>query len=210
MIDTVLNWFALYGAQALFFALFAGQTGIVPVPTTIVLLTVGALLLDTAISATSVFAWCVSGAVVGDQFGYALGRAGGPRFAAKLQGSRWAPMFERAETYSAKWGALGVFFSRWLVSPIGPYLNYLVGMTKLNWFKFSTMSLAGEAIWISGCLTLGYMFSASITSIDGLLANITWAVGALIATLFIWSRIKKFVANQGNEQESTDPDKGSI
>lgn len=194
MIDIVLNWFALYGVQVLFIALFAGQTGIVPVPTTIVLLTVGALLADGAVSSISVFFSCISGALLGDQFGYAVGRAGGPTFAAKLHGSRWAPMFDRAERYSAKWGALGVFFSRWLVSPIGPYLNYLVGMTKLNWFKFSSMSLAGETIWIAGCLSLGYMFSASITSIDGLLANITWFVGALIATLFIWSRVKKAIA----------------
>lgn len=199
MIDSVLTWFALYGVQALFFALFAGQTGIIPVPTTIVLLTVGALLVDRTVAPVSVFISCLAGAALGDQFGYAVGRAGGPSLAAKLTKSRWGDAFVRAERYSSKWGALGVFFSRWLVSPIGPYLNYLVGITKLNWAKFTSMSLAGEAIWISGCLALGYAFSASIGSIDKFLSNLTWFIGAGLATYFIWTRIRTAIHNHRSD-----------
>jgi membrane protein DedA with SNARE-associated domain len=194
MIDTVLTWFALYGVQALFVALFAGQTGIIPVPTTIVLLTVGAILVDKTVAPINVFLACICGAALGDQFGYAVGRAGGPAFASYLADSRWSKMFKRAEMYSQRWGAIGIFFSRWLVSPVSPYLNYLVGITGLSWLKFTVMSICGEIIWIAGFLSIGYWFSASITSIDSLVANIVFFIGGLIATLFFWSRAKKSLA----------------
>ncbi|MEM5500766.1 DedA family protein [Ahrensia kielensis] len=194
MIDTVLTWFALYGVQTLFVALFAGQTGIIPVPTTIILLTVGTMLVDKTVAPINVFLSCLSGAILGDQFGYAIGRAGGPAFAAYLADSRWGKMFKRAEMYSLKWGAIGVFFSRWLVSPVGPYLNYLVGMTGLPWLRFTIMSACGEAVWIAGFLAIGYGFSASITSIDSLVANVSFFIGGLVATLFFWSRVKRSLA----------------
>lgn len=194
MIDIVLTWFALYGVQTLFVALFAGQTGIIPVPTTIVLLTVGAMLVDKTVAPLNVFLSCLSGALLGDQFGYWTGRAGGPAFAAYLSDSRWGKMFKRAEMYSLRWGAIGVFFSRWLVSPVGPYLNYLVGMTGLPWLKFTIMSVSGETIWIAGFLAIGYGFSASITSIDTLVANVSFFVGGLVATYFFWTRVKRTLA----------------
>ncbi|MDZ7822698.1 MAG: DedA family protein [Ahrensia sp.] len=193
MIETVLTWFALYGVQALFIALFAGQTGIIPVPTTIIMLTVGAILVDSDVSPINTFISCLLGAVLGDQFGYAVGRAGGPKLNARLQGSRWSKVLKRAENYSLKWGAIGVFLSRWLVSPVGPYLNYLVGMTKMPWLSFTAMSIVGEAIWIVGFLSIGYAFSASITKIDAVVANVTWFIGALFVTAFLWTRVRKAI-----------------
>lgn len=191
MIETVLNWFALYGVAVLFIAILAGQTGVIPVPTTIILLTVGALLEDGSVNPLYVLITSVFGAVLGDQFGYTVGRMGGLTLLSRIEATRWGPMIERAERYSSKWGSFGVFFSRWLVSPVGPYVNYLVGMTKMPWLRFSLMSVAGEIVWIAGCLGLGYGFSASIPSIDALLANMTWFVGALIATVFLGLRVKR-------------------
>lgn len=202
MTDTLLNWFSLYGAYALVAALMIGQTGI-PVPTSILLLTVGAMLADGIIGPFTVFFSSLVGASAGDQIGYHIGRAGGPPLSARIHGSRWHHLLERAERYSDRWGAPGVFFSRWLVSPVGPYINYLAGMTKLPWYRFTLMSVSGEAIWIAGYLSLGALFSTSISAVNELLANFTWFAGALAVSIYLGFRVRK-VLNRPEKQDADE------
>lgn len=184
MTDLLLNWFSLYGIPLVLVALVFGQMGI-PVPTSILLLTIGAMLVDSVYNPLLIFAVAVVGAVIGDQIGYWLGRRGGEPLVERLKAGKYAKLMARAEYFSTRFGAFGVFITRWLVSPVGPYVNYVVGMTKLSWSKFTTMSIAGESIWIGLYLGLGYAFSKSIASLNDFLANFTWFAGALIVTVFL-------------------------
>lgn len=190
MADLLLSWFAVYGTPLLVAALVFGQTGI-PVPTSILLLTVGALLSDSAYSPAAVFVSGLVGAIIGDQIGYWIGRLGGEKVVNRIRNSRYSHMVEKAERFSTRWGATSVFFTRWLVSPVGPYLNYLVGMTKLSWPRFTAMSVAGEALWIAMFLTIGHQFRQSIAETDDLLANLTWFAGATIAAVVLGRRFRR-------------------
>lgn len=184
MTDLLLSWFSLYGIPLVLIALIFGQMGI-PVPTSILLLTVGAMLPDSVYNPFVVFGVAVTGAVIGDQVGYWVGRRGGEPLVERLKAGKYSKLMVRAEYFSTRFGAFGVFITRWLVSPVGPYVNYVVGMTKLSWSKFTTMSLTGEAIWIGLYLSLGYVFSRSIASLNDFLVNFTWFAGALITTVFL-------------------------
>ncbi|QKV18027.1 DedA family protein [Oricola thermophila] len=185
MTDAILYYFALYGTPALFAITAVGQFGF-PVPTSILLLTAGALLSDGDLSLWPVFFWSLAGAVAGDHVGYAAGR-----FAAvgiRRQFDRWPAArthLQKAEAFTRKWGDGSVFFSRWLVSPIGPYVNLTSGLALYPLYRFTLADIAGEVVWIGGYLLLGNMFAQSISEISGIVANAAWAIAAAITAAFL-------------------------
>lgn len=196
MTEEILALFALYGLPGICVILAAGQFG-VPLPTSILLMTAGALIADGDLSAAQVFAWALAGAVLGDQSGYAVARLGGRSLLGRVfrGGASDTGNFARAERFSAKWGGFGVFFSRWLVSPLGPWINLTSGLTRYHWGKFLLWDLAGETVWIIGYLSIGYAFSRSIASIAELLANLGWLIGAAALTVLlgvlVWRAVKR-------------------
>lgn len=187
----LLDLFAIYGLASVFFILALGQFG-VPLPTSILLMTVGALLVDGDLSAAQAFLWSLGGAVLGDQLGFATGRFGGNRLRDYVSGHEaLARRMATAEAYSARWGAMGVFLTRWLFSPLGPVVNIASGAAGLRWPVFLFWDIAGESVWIGGYLTIGYLFSSSISAIANLVANAAWLLAALAVTLFLGWRVLK-------------------
>jgi membrane protein DedA with SNARE-associated domain len=192
----LLEFFTVYGLSAVVVILAMGQFG-VPLPTSILLMTVGALLVEGDISATEAFFWSLGGAVAGDQLGFAVGRFGGqgvrnyvankPRLEAQLA---------KAEAYSAQWGAMGVFLTRWLISPLGPMVNVVSGLARMRWLTFLAWDIAGETIWVGGYLALGYLFSSSISAIADLISNAAWLLAAAAVTLFLGWRLIKAARRQ--------------
>ncbi|MCR4268985.1 DedA family protein [Nitratireductor sp. ZSWI3] len=182
MSEAVLALFALYGLPGVCAILAAGQVG-VPLPTSILLMSVGALLADGDLSPASAFFWALAGAIAGDQAGYAAARFGGRRLLDRfVNGALGKDGLARAERLSAKWGGLGIFFSRWLVSPLGPWINLTSGLSRYPWGRFLFWDVVGEALWIAVYLAVGYGFSRSIAGLAELIANLGWLIGAAALT----------------------------
>lgn len=188
MTELVLEWFSSYGVVALLLALFFGQMG-VPIPTSILLLTVGAMLAESGLSILAIVGASIAAASAGDQAAYWIGRVGGERLAHRAQKGRFARLWQRAERTAGRWGEWTVFLSRWLVSPPGPYINYLVGAVGMRWPRFTIMALAGETIWIVSYLSIGAAFRNSIAVVNDTLANAIWFVGAGIVTVYLGTRV---------------------
>jgi len=129
-----------------------------------------------------------SGAIFGDQIGYAFGRYGGlPLLAAVTKRIGEADKVEQAEAYSHKWARWGIFFSRWLIGPLGPWTNVTSGLTKYPWVRLIVLDLAGEVLWLLIYVSLGRAFSDQVQTIASLLGNLTWViVGLLVAGLLGW------------------------
>lgn len=194
MIEAMTGLFALYGLSGLALTIAFGQAGI-PLPTSILLMSAGALMSNGDISAAEAVMWALAGAVAGDQFGYFVGRLG--REYIEAAGSRrpWlAGGLSKGQEFNAKWGAWSVFFSRWLVSPLGPWVNLTSGIAGYRWPLFTFWGVLGEAIWVSTHLTVGYVFSASIAGVAQIIANAGWAIGGLAVTALtgwlLWRRVR--------------------
>lgn len=129
-----------------------------------------------------------AGAVIGDQIGYAFGRYGGrPLLAAVTRRIGGADKVEQAEAYSRKWAGWGIFFSRWLIGPLGPWINVTSGLTEYPWARFLALDVAGEVLWLVIYVSLGRAFSDQVQTIASLLGNLTWViVGLLAAALLGW------------------------
>jgi len=100
-----------------------------------------------------------AGSVLGDQIGYGLGRWGGrlaEGFSRKLGGEE---KLKSAEAFAKRWGGTGIFFSRWLVTPLGPWLNLTSGMAAYSWPRFVFWDVIGEVLWVVLYVMLGELFS---------------------------------------------------
>ncbi len=162
----------------------------VPVPSSILMVAGGAFSASGDLAFIPTAAAALAGALAGDQAGYAIGKRGG-RALSTAPGASHGPestkqaLIRRAREFSARWGAMGVFLSRWLFSPLGPYVNFISGATGLGWRAFTLWGGLGETVWVLLYTGLGYVFSDQIQMVADIASNISGflAAGALALVL---------------------------
>lgn len=176
-----------YGLPALFLILLVTSAG-APFPDSLLLVAVGSFVAQGDLQFVPVVVVGTLGAVAGDQIGYAIGYWGGRPLAARVAG---AERIAKAEAFSRKWGGPGIFFSRWLVGPLGPWINITSGMTVYPWLRFAVLDVAGELIWVLLYVSLGRAFSDKVQAMADLLGNLTWVVlGIGVTALLGWKLLQ--------------------
>jgi membrane-associated protein len=194
--EALMLFVSEYGALALFVILAVNCLG-VPFPTSLIMLAAGSLVEQGEMALVAVLAGSIAGAVAGDQLGYFIGRFGGDRAARPLAARLNAGVaIARAEAFMQKWGGIGVFLTRWLLSPLGPYVNFVAGMTRYSWPSFSFWDLLGESLWVVGYVMLGVTFSRSVQNLASLLGNFTWFLVFAAATLFLGWKVIGFLGRR--------------
>jgi len=183
MTQTLLALISEQGALILFVVTFLSCLAM-PVPASLMMLTAGAFVASSDLSAPLIVVACLSGAVLGDQVGFALAR----RLQEALDGylsrrPKRAALMVKARAFTDRWGGPGVFFSRCLVSPLGPYVNLTAGATGLSWPRFLIWDILGEITWVLLYLGLGYLFASQLTAISNILLNLSGLLAALVVTL---------------------------
>lgn len=194
MSETLFALVSTYGLWVVAASAFLSCLAI-PIPTAVVMLAAGAF----AAAGDLVF-WQVLGtawlaAVAGDQTGFHLGRWGGPPLIATIaRRSGRDALITRAEETVRRYGGLGVFFSTWLFAPLGPWVNLIAGAARLERWRFTLWDVAGETIWVTAYVTLGFAFgtrldelTALVTDWSGLFAS---AGAALILVVLIALRLR--------------------
>lgn len=186
MTDQLLQFVNTGGSLALALILMASCLA-VPVPAALVMMAVGSLVDQGEIEALPFFLAGLAGSVAGDQLGYLIGRTGRSWVRARTEHGWLAATLQKAERFETRWGDLGIFLSRWLLSPMGPWINLVAGMTGYSWIRFSFFGLLGETVWVAGYLALGVTFSRSVEMLSELLGSVTWfIVSALAAGILGW------------------------
>lgn len=202
----LLELLTTYGLPALFAILLATLAG-APFPDSLLLVAVGSFVAQGDLSYWPVVAVGTAGAVAGDNIGYAIGYWGGRPLATRLGGSQ---RIAKAEVFSRKWGGSGIFLSRWLVGPLGPWINLTSGLTTYPWPKFLVLDFAGELLWVLIYVSLGRAFSDKVQTISDLLGNLTWVILGLGVTVFLgWKLFGKARADAVDTTQqipvTTDP-----
>lgn len=151
-----------------------------PIPASFVMLAGGAFAASGDLSLWAVVAAAFGGAVIGDQAGYRAGRYGGQILEARIaRVPARAALLAKARAFVEKWGVAGVFFSTWLVAPLGPWVNLAAGATGMGALRFTFWDALGEAIWVAIYVGLGYVFAANIDALSAVLGNAVAAITAL-------------------------------
>ena len=141
------NWFMAlvptYGPWLLGLATFLSCLAL-PVPVSILMLTAGGFVASGDLSgwqitvAALAVAVAVAGAVAGDQVGFGIGRIGGEPLMARIgRVAKAGKLVGRATAQMDRYGAAGVFLTRWLFPVPGPFVNFVAGATGFSRAKFT-------------------------------------------------------------------------
>lgn len=190
MTGQLLEFLTVYGLPAAALLLAIGQFG-VPLPTSLALLMLGALAANGDADLVTAFIWALTGATLGDQAGFLTGRfmvQSAEDHPGLLGGL--ARKARAAEPRMQKWGGSGVFFTRWLFTPLGPAINIASGITGLSWASFTAWGVAGETLWVSIYIALGFTFGSNIETLSGILGNLSMALAMLVLAAFFGWRLK--------------------
>lgn len=183
--DYLLLGLVQYGLPVLCAVIVLASIGL-PLPATLLLLTAGAFVAQEQLSLWRVLTLATAAAVGGDLLGYSIGRWGGQPLIVRL--SRWgggARRVAQAQHAMRRWGGVGIFLSRWLMSPLGPLINLTSGLARYPLPTFVCLDLAGEIIWVSLYVTLGRLFSDQVQTLSATLGDFTWVIIGLLVVIVL-------------------------
>jgi membrane-associated protein len=191
--DQLLAALALYGLPVLFGTTFIASLGI-PLPDTVLLIAAGSFVQQGDLSLPWTIVLTAVAAVLGDQVGYWVGRWGSDRvegFISRRIGG--VERMQAAQAMAKKWGGPGIFFSRWLVTTLAPWLNLTSGIAKYSYARFLFWDILGDVVGVVIYLTIGDVFSDRVQSITDALGNFAWvAIGLIVAAFCAWQLVKYF------------------
>jgi len=189
--DQLLAALGLYGLPVLSSLIFFTSLGI-PLPATFALVVAGSFVELGDMNLWWVVALGAVAAIIGDQAAYAIGRWGGHRLSQRF--TRWfggAKQLDRAENTVNRWGWAGIFFSRWLVTPLSPWVNYTSGITGYPYHRFLLWDVSGEVLWVILYVLAGMQFSDRVQALMETLGSLAWVeIGLIAAAIFGWLLFK--------------------
>lgn len=191
--DQVLAEVLVYGVPLLFAVVAIASVG-VPFPVSLTLVAAGSFAKQGEMRLLPVILAGSLAAILGDQIGYGLARWGGRglviRISRRIGGES---KIKKAEALTKKWGGIGIFFSRWLVTQLGPWLNVTSALAGYPWRRFILWDVLGEVLWVVLYVMLGYFFSDRVQYIAEILGNLAWAILALIVAIILgWKLFRYF------------------
>ena len=185
MTEQILAALSLYGRPALFAIVTIAAVGL-PLPITLLLIVTGSLVSQGIMNLWWAIGLASAGSIIGDQIGYAIGRWGGRALVGKFSrmlGGRES--IEGAEAKARAWGGPGIFFTRWLLSPLGSWINLASGTAGYPWARFMLWVVLGEVLRAVIYVWLGRVFSDRVLEMGALLGDLTWAIMALVTAIIL-------------------------
>lgn len=157
-----------------------------PFPASILMMTAGGFVAAGDLVLWQTFLAAAGGGIAGDQLGFWAGRGvGAPLLARASRDPAREALLMRASTMLAAKGIIAIFLTRWLFSPLGPWVNLLTGSTRYNPARFTAASVAGESVWAGLYVGVGYGFAGNIQAASDMLGSILGFVAAGAAVVIL-------------------------
>jgi membrane-associated protein len=192
LVALLLSWGPALLAAVTFLSCLA-----LPLPASLMMMAAGAFAAGGDLALPAVGGAALAGAVVGDVAGYATGRVGA-RLLGRLTGPR-AELLERARDFTLRRGAASVFLSRWLFSPLGPYVNFVAGAAAMGWLPFLAAGAAGEAVWVALYVGAGYLFADRIEALSSMAGSLSGALAAGAVTVGLGAALWHVARRRGRQ-----------
>jgi membrane-associated protein len=198
MTDWLLALVPQYGlwllAAATFFSCLA-----LPFPASILMMTAGGFVAAGDLVLWQTFGAAAAGAISGDQVGFWAGRKVGTPLLARLRRDHARDkLLGQAVAIMEKRGLLAVFLTRWLFSPLGPWVNLTAGSTGYRWPLFTIAGIAGEAVWSGLYIGMGYGFAGNIEAAGEMLGSILGVLGGGAAAIILGFWLRGAIVTQSD------------
>ncbi len=157
------------------------NTGI-PIPGETITIVGGFLAGSKELNFWGVLISAIAGAIIGDNFGYWIGKIGGWRFLVKISKLFRIPeeKLDLARDKYSKNAAQAVFWGRF-VTLLRIFAGPLAGITKMPYRKFLIYNFGGATVWALTIVSLSY-FLGQIVSLEQI---VSWVAQAGILVLII-------------------------
>jgi membrane-associated protein len=183
--EQLLSLLALYGVPILAAVLFAGSIG-VPLPGALLLIASGSFVAGGQMRLWPVLIVASIASIGGDLTGYSLGRWAG-HAALRRASPKLRERLDETEESIRRWGAWSIFLTRWLITPLGPWVNLISGASEVPWPQFLLWDVVGEILWVALYVTLGRLIAGEVQTVSALASDITWIVLSLaVAGILAW------------------------
>ena len=183
MMDWLLELVPTYGIWLLAATTFLSCLAL-PIPASILMLTAGGFVAAEEMDLWQTFAAAAIGGSLGDQVGYWTGRkAGVPLLTHLRRDPARDKLLGRAVAIMESKGLLAVFLTRWLISPLGPWVNLTAGSTGYSWHRFTIAGIAGEAVWSGLYVGAGYAFAGNVAAATDMIGSLLGIIGGAAAVL---------------------------
>lgn len=147
-----------------------------------------------------------TGAIVGDNAGYWLGRKGGIAFVRRY-GRRVGlndKKLERVRGFFARHGAKTVFIGRF-IALLRSWAAALAGVAEMPYGTFTFWNASGGIVWASVFGTLGYVFGHNLPLLEHYLGRFSIALGVVAAI----AAVAFLVIRHRREAREAEPDPGA-
>jgi membrane protein DedA with SNARE-associated domain len=200
-LDTLQELARLYGYWAVFVGIAVENMGI-PLPGETIVIVGGFLAGSGELNYWGVLGSAIAGAVLGDNFGYWVGRFGGWELLVKIGRifRLQEQQLEQAKDRYSENAVQAVFWGRF-VTLLRIFAGPLAGMTNMPYKQFLLCNLGGAAVWSTTIVSIAFFLGkvVSLEQIVGWVAQIGIVALLLIVTLLcvplIWDYgHKKFFA----------------
>ncbi len=190
-----------YGYWAVFIGIALENTGI-PIPGETITLVGGFLAGGGDLNYWLLLVSAISGAVIGDNFGYWIGRIGGWPFLLKV-GSWFKITEQQLEQVKAQFSAnapRAVFFGRF-VALLRIFAGPMAGIAQMPYQQFFLCNLGGATVWASVMVTLSF-FLGRILSLEFLIQIVTKFGIAILVLVIAWIAIPLWWKSRQKEMEA--------
>lgn len=125
-------------------------------------------------------------AILGDNTGYTIGRAMGPRLFRKKDGVIFRQEYvQRAEKFYEKYGSKTMLLSHF-VPIVRSFAPLVAGVAKMPRAKFFIFDAVGDVVWAAGVTLVGFWFGSRIKNLDHYMLPVFIAVIVLSFAPTLW------------------------
>lgn len=186
-LDTLQQLARLYGYWAVFIGIAIENMGI-PLPGETIVIVGGFLAGSGELNYWLVLSSAIAGAILGDNFGYWVGRFGGWQLLVKIGrvfGLQEQQLEQAKDRYSRN-AMQAVFFGRF-VTLLRIFAGPLAGITQMPYKQFLLCNSGGAAVWATTIVSLSFFLGkiVSLEQIVGWTAQIGLVALLLIVTFLL-------------------------
>jgi membrane-associated protein len=164
------------------------------IPGSTVILALSAFIPGGELDLAGVFASAIAGAALGDGAAFWIGHRSQREILSAWPMSRYPTVIAQSEALFQRWGALAVFFARF-VPPIRAFVPVTAGALDMAPLRFYAVNLAAIFLWAPAHILPGVLAVSALDRVGGIAglegsAKHYWVPlvigGALIVALVVW------------------------
>jgi membrane-associated protein len=107
-----------------------------------------------------------TGAIIGDNVGYYIGRHAGPKLFTRPKSLIFNPEhLERSHTFFEKHGGKAVIIARF-IPVVRTFTPVVSGLSRMRYTSFMLYSVVGALLWTVGLTMLGYWLGNTVPNIE--------------------------------------------